>query len=1760
MVANDLFFSEYVEGSSFNKALEIANFTGGDVSLDDYAVEISFNGGTSVTSIQLSGTLADQDVFVIADDGAEPAILAEADLTPTSSFFNGNDAITLKKNDEIVDVFGQVGANPGASWPGGGANVTLRRKSSVIAGDTNPSDAFNAAAEWDSFPNNTFDGLGRHTIDNGAPTSNISINELRISSSGDSDNDSNFVEIFGAEGTSLDGVSLVALSGEFNPGLVNFAFDLSGLTIDEDGLLLVANPGIVNAISQAVTEANDLLEEFDFFGSPSTFLLVSDFTSNQAADLDADDNGILDSAIGTVIDSISLSDTDGIADQNYSDTVVISDNSFTPAGVARDIDGTGTFQPLDFGSFATDTPGFANEAPPPPVEITKIYTIQGEVHTSALVGQAVTTTGIVTAVDTNGFYLQDAVGDDNIATSDALFVFTGDAPGVNVGDELAVAGMVSEFTPGGSSTGNLSTTQISSVADISILSTGNPLPDAMILGQGGRIPPNQTIDDDAFGAFEPTTDGIDFFESLEAMRVTGQDLVAVAGTNRFGEIFTVANGGADATGISQRGTLNISPDDFNPEKIQIDEDSGVFDFDFPDVNVGDRLGDVTGVVSYSFGNFEILPTEDFTSNIQAAGVQPEVSTIVGDEDTLTVASYNVLNLDPIVEVQANTNNGEARNVDDDLGDGRFDAIAQQIVNNLNTPDIIGLQEVQDNTGGEIVDDIIAADVTLQTLIDAIVAAGGPEYEFIDNTFITDEASGGQPGGNIRTAFLYNPDRVTVDEASIQTIGGQGTGEAFAGARLPLVATFEFNGQDVTVVNNHFSSKGGSAPILGIEQPFDARQEEVNVNGSLDERQRQSQAVQDFVNGLSDDANVVVVGDFYEFEFVSPVVDLETNSGLNNLTNTLPEDERYSFIFQGNSQSLDHILVSDSLLEGAEFDAVHVNAEFAETANRASDHEPLLASFTFSPVEPDLEVGLFDADTDELITLIDNDTEILESDLRNRSVTIAAFVPEESDFFGDVGSVELDLNDGQEVRVENVEPYALFGDRRGDFNGSKDFLAAGENTIEFGLFSGRSLRGDLLGSVSRSFEVVDDIPDTPMPFRVNPYLQQPSSDGIYITWFTETDSSGDVSISGPGLDTPLTFSTEPTFESLLSYTDAELNQEIDGLEQGSWLLGNENYKHTVDVDELQPGSTYTYTVTVDGQVFESNFTTAPTADDWEHIRFVAFSDSETEPRGRVNQRDWQQGALETDSLDRPAVEGSLWAENLGVSGNRLNYPLTETVGYLNNLKIINSRNPDFLVMPGDLIQGGGYQPAWDEFFRHNAGEFDSGLSEYAILHALGNWENFGALNGGYGIDDDGRYGPLFGRQKVDVYFDAPENGTPEHQDNYYRIDYGPVTILTLDCSIGELDDSRNNYGGDGQPLQISGQEFTGPGTDTQANITREQYEAEGGTDLSDFNPGSPQWNWVIEQLEDARANGQMIFAQFHHIPYSSGTHGLPMNHEDSSGQGGTPMRQYHSLFEEYGVVAVFSGHSEMFERSFVDEDGDGVGVQYYDVGVAGDGMRGRRTAANGDLLGCCDFSRWTADQDEPELWEDVDGVLQNVAGGKHYGHLEVNVQRLDEEGGAEVTFTPVYSFPILDSNYELVETERRIYGDEITLEINADGVVNPLDGFALEVGLYNTITDELIAPIQNGSTISVGDLADGNLTVAAFAVGDVEVGSVELDLNNGEVVKREKVEPYALFGDRGGDFSGGSLALGQNTIEFEAYSKHSLGGESLGTTTIDFTLM
>ncbi|MBD2105526.1 endonuclease/exonuclease/phosphatase family protein [Nodosilinea sp. FACHB-13] len=788
------------------------------------------------------------------------------------------------------------------------------------------------------------------------------INEFVFDHTGTDTNE--FAEIFGTAGTDYSRYTLLQIEGDSSSTLGRITTAQTLGSTDANGYWTT---GFLNNIYQNGTQ---------------TLLLVEGFTGSVNQVIDTNGDGVVDvTPWASVVDGVAVTDG-GAGDRTYSPVVLAPSydgNSQRVGGASRIPNGTDTDTAADWvrNDFdlagipgfagtpvegeALNTPGAANavvEAPPPPVNLTAIYDIQGAGHSSALAGQQVATTGIVTAIDSNGFYLQDAVGDDNIATADAIFVFTGGAPTVAVGDGLQVAGTVSEFTPGGASTRNLSTTQIGGSLTITTLSTGNVLPAAVLLGQGGRVPPTENIDDDAFGSFDPVTDGIDFFESLEGMRVTAQDLRVVNGTNGFGEIFGVVDNGVGATGLSTRGTLNLSPDDFNPERVQIQLDSGVFNFALPEVNVGDNLGDVTGVVNYDFGNFQIVATEDFTGNVQSAGLQREVSTLTKGSDQLTVASYNVLNLDP--------NDGDG---DTDVANGQFAAIAQQIVSNLNAPDIIALQEVQDNSGSTN-DGVTAANVTLQTLVDAIAAAGGPTYAFIDNTFITNNASGGEPGANIRTAYLYDPSRVDLVEGSVATIGSQGSGEAFAGARLPLIATFNFNGEAVTLVNNHFSSKGGSAPIFGTAQPFEARQEDPTVNGSVDQRQAQSQVVQDYVNGLlgSDPtASVVVLGDLNEFEFVSPVAGLES-AGLTNLTNTLPENERYSYIFQGSSQAIDHILVSDSLVATAEYDAVHVNTELAESL-QASDHDPVLARFTIEA--PNVITGT--AQSDVLVGTDKNDT-------------------------------------------------------------------------------------------------------------------------------------------------------------------------------------------------------------------------------------------------------------------------------------------------------------------------------------------------------------------------------------------------------------------------------------------------------------------------------------------------------------------------------------------------------------------------------------------------------------------------------------------------------------------------------------------------------------------------------------------------------------------------------------------------------------------
>lgn len=169
--STELFFSEYVEGSSFNKALEIYNGTGGDVDLAarGYNIQMFFNGrSTAALTIDLTGTIANTDVFVITQTAASQALRDLADqIHLSSSWFNGDDAIVLRKGSTIVDVIGQIGVDPGSEWGSGVTSTqdnTIRRKSPVLAGDQNGSDAFDPALEWAGFAQDTFSGLGSHNV------------------------------------------------------------------------------------------------------------------------------------------------------------------------------------------------------------------------------------------------------------------------------------------------------------------------------------------------------------------------------------------------------------------------------------------------------------------------------------------------------------------------------------------------------------------------------------------------------------------------------------------------------------------------------------------------------------------------------------------------------------------------------------------------------------------------------------------------------------------------------------------------------------------------------------------------------------------------------------------------------------------------------------------------------------------------------------------------------------------------------------------------------------------------------------------------------------------------------------------------------------------------------------------------------------------------------------------------------------------------------------------------------------------------------------------------------------------------------------------------------------------------------------------------------------------------------------------------------------------------------------------------------------
>jgi hypothetical protein len=574
----------------------------------------------------------------------------------------------------------------------------------------------------------------------------------------------------------------------------------------------------------------------------------------------------------------------------------------------------------------------------------RIHDIQGTSWVSPQVNAAVTNVpGIVTALRTSsskGFWMQDPNPDSNPATSEGIFVFTSSAPTVAVGDSVLVSGKVSDYyiLESGettSSTSNLSTTEIGTPV-VTVVSHSNPLP-APIVITPTTVP--DTYAPDLGGAniestpITPTRSALDYYESVEGMRVEVDNARVVGPSNTYGEQYVTTKPASAAT---YRGGAELLGENKTPAgRLEI----ATLDGSTLGLDVGDVLqGATVGPIDWSdFGGYVLEAST--LGTVQHNNLAP-VSAAPGAKKQLSIATYNVENLAPSDP------------------DSKFQALGAGIVTNLAEPDIISLEEIQDNNGATD-NGTVAADQTLSKLVAAIIAAGGPHYDWREIDPVNDQ-DGGEPGGNIRVAFLYNPARVTfVDSGSAavdrsttatQVVKKKGepsltlspgrldpTNPVWIASRKPLVGQFSFGGKYVYVIADHFDSKLG-------DQNADGRFQ-YPVQSSTTQRAGQAQVEHDFVQSIlaiDKSADVVVVGDLNDYQFSPAVTALKTGTAdgsgpsiLTDLITTLPVNQQYTYVYDGVSQVLDHILVSPKVKD-VTYQVVHVNSEFHD---QVSDHDP-----------------------------------------------------------------------------------------------------------------------------------------------------------------------------------------------------------------------------------------------------------------------------------------------------------------------------------------------------------------------------------------------------------------------------------------------------------------------------------------------------------------------------------------------------------------------------------------------------------------------------------------------------------------------------------------------------------------------------------------------------------------------------------------------------------------------------------------------------
>ncbi len=550
--------------------------------------------------------------------------------------------------------------------------------------------------------------------------------------------------------------------------------------------------------------------------------------------------------------------------------------------------------------------------------LTRIQVIQGTGLYSPLSGAIVRVQGIVTGKTGHGFFIQDPeplesasndLAQKNQPASSAIFIFSSEHPAF--GAQLEIIGKVIDFAR---DENERPTTQIE-LHELLVLSP-----------HGSEIHP---IWLNASTLPEQPEALANALNNLEAMRVgIRSGAIFSAPSNPFGDYVLLPLDIAKSIPLSELGSAVLDPQ--NPDRWLPGFRINRMEF-APIVNVGDvLLEDVVGPLNYRANSYQILARgplriQQITRQLSNTAQSP------GPEFT-SVLTLNAFNLDQQFERPEQVDDPR-RDIDNDVADLRFEKLGAVIVEQADSPAIIALQEIQDNDGAEL-SATTDASHTYERLIQACKKLGGPLYQWVDIA-PANASDGGQPGGNIRNAFLYDSQRVSLVAETLRLIGTDSL--AFEGSRKALMAQFRVrtSGQILAVINVHLASKRHQNSIFAPIQPgFDPKEAQ---------RIAQASAIREILTQLEvQGLDYYVTGDFNDFDFSETLKTLCAHASI-NLMQSVPRTQRYDYNHRGKLHTLMHAIVAkrQAVAGRYKFEILHGNeltgVQPGTMGTRATDH-------------------------------------------------------------------------------------------------------------------------------------------------------------------------------------------------------------------------------------------------------------------------------------------------------------------------------------------------------------------------------------------------------------------------------------------------------------------------------------------------------------------------------------------------------------------------------------------------------------------------------------------------------------------------------------------------------------------------------------------------------------------------------------------------------------------------------------------------------